>query len=62
MKKIAVILLIILGAGNANAQRYYSANKKAIAQYEKTIKYWLQGKTVQAIKGFEKTPVNYIVV
>lgn len=55
MKKIAVILLIILGAGNANAQRYYSANKKAIAQYEKTIKYWLQGKTVQAIKGFEKT-------
>lgn len=55
MKKIAVILLIILGAVNANAQRYYSANKKAIAQYEKTIKYWLQGKTVQAIKGFEKT-------
>ena len=55
MKKIAVILLIILGAGNANAQRYYSANKKANAQYDKAIKYWLQGKTAQAIKSFEKT-------
>ena len=54
MKKLFIIILL-LGSFCVNAQRYYSANKKAIAQYEKTIQLWLQGKTPQAIKGFEKT-------
>ncbi len=54
MKKL-IIILIMFGTTATNAQRYYSSNKKAISQYEKTMQQWLQGKTSQAIKGFEKT-------
>ena len=54
MKKLIVILMLF-GTVGANAQKYYSSNKKAISQYEKTLQQWLQGKRAQAIKGFEKT-------
>ena len=54
MKKL-IVILILFGTVCANAQKYYSSNKKAISQYEKTVQQWLQGKTLQAIKGFEKT-------
>lgn len=54
MKKL-IVILILFGSMAASAQKYYSSNKKAISQYEKTLQQWLQGKTSQAIKGFEKT-------
>ena len=54
MKKL-IVILFLFGSIASNAQKYYSDNKKANAQYEKAITYWLQGKTSQAIKAFEKT-------
>lgn len=54
MKKL-IVILFLFGSIASNAQKYYTDNKKANAQYEKAITYWLQGKTSQAIKAFEKT-------
>ena len=54
MKKL-IVILFLLGGIAGNAQKYYSDNKKAAAQYDKAMKHWLQGKTTQAIKDFEKT-------
>ena len=54
MKRL-IVILFMLGSIASNAQKYYTDNKKANAQYDKAITYWLQGKTAQAIKAFEKT-------
>ena len=54
MKRL-IVILFLFGSIASNAQKYYTDNKKANAQYDKAIKYWLQGKTAQAIKSFEKT-------
>ena len=54
MKKL-IVILFLFGSIASNAQKYYTDNKKANAQYDKAITYWLQGKTAQAIKAFEKT-------
>jgi len=54
MKRV-IVILFLFGSIASNAQKYYTDNKKANAQYDKAIKYWLQGKTAQAIKSFEKT-------
>ena len=54
MKRL-IVILFMLGSIASNAQKYYTDNKKANAQYDKAITYWLQGKTAQAIKSFEKT-------
>ena len=55
MKRIILTLLLATFALTTYSQRYYSDNKKAASQYEKSLQYWLQGKSAQAIKGFEKT-------
>ncbi len=56
IKRHLFFLLVLLQINSVSfSQKYYSNNKKAVDQFNKSMTLWYQSKVPQAIKSFEKT-------